>query len=397
MRVTFAIAGGGGSLTAPDATTDASGVASAGSLVLGTIPGVNVVTATSGTLAGSPVRFAVNAMAGPAATMRFASSPASTVAGATLSPVRVELLDALGNVATSSSDAVSLALDPVGISLGGKPTVNAVNGVATFSDLFVGVAGSFRLKATAGKVPDAFSAPFDITLPLQVGSIRPLAGRNQVVPIRGVLPKDSVAFVVEDLNAKPLAGVLVSFRLGAAGCTIEQTSPQLTDASGGVATAVLAGDRAGACEVTAVAGDAQATSKIAVYGAGVTHVWFGGTDKVDHDFQVDGNWLTVSDGKPIVPTARDTAFVPNWQTNLGPQLLADAALGGLVLEQQAAVDLGGFTLTTGRHVSAAGGRVVNGLVLAGGAAQVSGEFDRLDVGRIDFCQTDKATLETVVV
>jgi hypothetical protein len=201
---------------------------------------------------------------------------------------------------------------------------------------------------------------------------------------------------VEDVNAKPLAGVPVSFRLGAADCTLALAAPVTTDANGVAATAVTAGDRPGACEVTAVAGSAQATTKIAVYGAGTTHVWFGGTVKLERSYDASTNWLGVTAAREIVPTSSDTAFVPMWQVNMGPLLVANAALGGLVLEQKASVDLGGFTLTTTGRVSAADGRVVNGLLIAGGNAQVSGEFERLDVGSAG-CLADKAALDVVLV
>jgi hypothetical protein len=105
----------------------------------------------------------------------------------------------------------------------------------------------------------------------------------------------------------------------------------------------------------------------------------------------------VRDGKESQPTLSDAAFVPHWQTNLGPQLQQDAQLAGLAVQQYATVDLNGYTLTTTGSVSAATANVTNGRVIAGGGSgtRVAGQFDRLDVGRVDYCGNDAATLDTL--
>jgi hypothetical protein len=55
--VTFAVAGGGGSVTSPSTTTNASGIATVGSWTLGAGSGANTMTATSTGLTGSPLTF----------------------------------------------------------------------------------------------------------------------------------------------------------------------------------------------------------------------------------------------------------------------------------------------------------------------------------------------------
>jgi adhesin/invasin len=57
VTVIFAVASGGGSVTGATAVTNASGIATVGSWRLGPIPGLNTLTATSGTLTGSPITF----------------------------------------------------------------------------------------------------------------------------------------------------------------------------------------------------------------------------------------------------------------------------------------------------------------------------------------------------
>ena len=62
IGVTFAIGGGGSSLTGGSATTNASGIATVGSWTLGSSVGANTLTATSGSLSGSPVTFNATAI-----------------------------------------------------------------------------------------------------------------------------------------------------------------------------------------------------------------------------------------------------------------------------------------------------------------------------------------------
>src|SRR5262249_47050502 len=80
-----------------------------------------------------------------ATSLRFLKQPTDAVAGAALAPaVTVQVLDQFNHVLTGSSANVSLAFgaNPGGSTLGGTLTVTAVNGVATFSDLFLNRAGN---------------------------------------------------------------------------------------------------------------------------------------------------------------------------------------------------------------------------------------------------------------
>ena len=64
VSVTFAVASGGGSATGLSATTNAAGIATVGSWTLGASAGANTLTASSGTLSGSPVTFTATGTAG---------------------------------------------------------------------------------------------------------------------------------------------------------------------------------------------------------------------------------------------------------------------------------------------------------------------------------------------
>jgi hypothetical protein len=98
----------------------------------------------------------------------FLQQPTDTAAGQTLSPVIVEIVDQFGNVETGdNSDTITLSLgvNPGGGTLSGTLTLTVVNGVATFSDLAIDLAGSgYTLHATiGGGLPDTESNPFTIT------------------------------------------------------------------------------------------------------------------------------------------------------------------------------------------------------------------------------------------
>jgi hypothetical protein len=98
----------------------------------------------------------------------FLQQPTDTAAGQTLGPVMVEVVDAFGNVETSdNSDTIRLSIgtNPSGGTLGGTLSLTVVNGVATFSDLTIDLAGAaYTLHATAdGGLPGLDSDPFNVT------------------------------------------------------------------------------------------------------------------------------------------------------------------------------------------------------------------------------------------
>ncbi|MFN6203753.1 MAG: beta strand repeat-containing protein [Acidobacteriota bacterium] len=133
IPVTFAVSSGGGNITGESQTTNANGIASVGSWTLGSSAGLNTLTATSAGLTGSPITFTATGIA----QLGIATQPVGGSSGSALSiqPV-VEIRDSTGNVATTSSAAVTVSiLSGSNGALTGTTTVNAVNGIATFTDL----------------------------------------------------------------------------------------------------------------------------------------------------------------------------------------------------------------------------------------------------------------------
>jgi hypothetical protein len=98
----------------------------------------------------------------------FFQQPTDTVAGQTIMPaVMVAVVDQFGNVVTSdNSDTVTLSIgtNPSGGTLSGTLALTVVNGIATFSDLSIDLAGDgYTLRAMTTGLTDADSAAFSIT------------------------------------------------------------------------------------------------------------------------------------------------------------------------------------------------------------------------------------------
>ncbi|MDQ6804907.1 MAG: hypothetical protein M3065_08045, partial [Actinomycetota bacterium] len=115
-----------------------------------------------------------NVVTNPATAVKFATQPDNARVGQVISgnaynplgpPVTVDIVDAMGNIVTGSSAPVTVALqsNPGSATLGGTTTVNAVNGVATFSNLTVNKPGlGYTLAATSPGLTGATSSAFDV-------------------------------------------------------------------------------------------------------------------------------------------------------------------------------------------------------------------------------------------
>lgn len=92
--------------------------------------------------------------------------PTDTFVNNVISPaITVRIEDSNGNLVVDSDAEVSIAIDsnPSGGALGGTTTVNAVDGVATFDDLFIDQPGEgYTLVAASDDLDPDVSVPFDI-------------------------------------------------------------------------------------------------------------------------------------------------------------------------------------------------------------------------------------------
>ena len=96
----------------------------------------------------------------------FITQPSSTTAGGIITPaVRVAVQDPFGNTVFTSTAPITLAIgtNPSGGVLSGTVTVNAVGGVATFSNLSIDQVGKgYTLTAASPGLTGATSIPFNI-------------------------------------------------------------------------------------------------------------------------------------------------------------------------------------------------------------------------------------------
>jgi hypothetical protein len=119
--------------------------------------------------------------------LAFLQQPTDTAFSQPITPaVTVEILDQNGNLITNSTLPVSMSLNsnPGETNLAGTTTVNAVGGIATFSNLSLPiVANSYALLATSPGLVQAVSTAFNITPPpITVSLFAPLVGVTSTLP-----------------------------------------------------------------------------------------------------------------------------------------------------------------------------------------------------------------------
>jgi hypothetical protein len=157
---------GGATLSGTTPVSAASGVATFFDLSVNKTGTGYTLTASASGL-GPVTSTAFDITPGTASQLAFTQQPSTSVAGAAISPaVQVTALDPAGNLVPGFTGDVTLSLgsNPGGSTLGGTPTVAAVNGVASFSTLTLDKTGTgYRLTATTTGLSTATSSAFNIT------------------------------------------------------------------------------------------------------------------------------------------------------------------------------------------------------------------------------------------
>ncbi len=142
------------------ATTDSSGNATFANVSL-PVAGTYTVVATDGAVS-SGNSSSVTVSPGAASMLVFAQQPSNATAGTAISPnIVVDVEDLFGNLVTTDNSTVALSLNGDG-SLNGALTVQAQNGVATFSGLSLNGSGIYTIGAGDG-VLAATSSAFTIS------------------------------------------------------------------------------------------------------------------------------------------------------------------------------------------------------------------------------------------
>ncbi|CAN5389029.1 hypothetical protein BH09GEM1_BH09GEM1_38870 [soil metagenome] len=131
------------------ASVSPSGAATAKRVGVATITATSEGVSGTGTLTVSPR---------PATQLVIATQPGGAVTGSVLAPQPiVQVRDTVGGVVTGSSAAVTVSLVGTGGALSGTTTVNAVNGIATFTNLVVTGVGGYTLTFTSAALTAATS------------------------------------------------------------------------------------------------------------------------------------------------------------------------------------------------------------------------------------------------
>jgi len=156
---------GGSGLRGTTSVTAVSGVATFTGVSLNRT-GVGYSLSASSSLlnsTGSSASFDVTAA--PAIALAFKTQPNTVVAGALqTSAIQVSVVDSVGNVITTATDPITIAIatGPAGGVIGGTKTASAVAGVATFASLTFSVAGVYTLAATATNLSTVTSFGFSV-------------------------------------------------------------------------------------------------------------------------------------------------------------------------------------------------------------------------------------------
>jgi hypothetical protein len=220
VTVTLGANPGGGTLSGTTTVQAVDGIATFANLSIRKAGTGYTLTAASGALKGATSAAFAIAPAAPGA-LSFVVQPSSATAGATLSPaVAVAVRDTFGNTVTGAASPVTVAIgaNPGDGTLSGTTTVNAVNGVATFSDLSIQRVstsfGAYYLTAASGALKRASSAAFEITpaAPTQLGFVVP----PSVVDL-ALSMSPAVQVAIQDAfgNTVPTASATVTIALGA--------------------------------------------------------------------------------------------------------------------------------------------------------------------------------------
>jgi hypothetical protein len=193
VSVTFAITNGGGTITSGGSPvtsvtvmTGGNGVATLGSWTLGTTAGTNVntLTATSGSLIGSPLIFTATGTPGAAAAIAATSvttqsAPAGT---AVTAPPTVIVKDVFNNPVSGTGVIFYVSSGSGTVASGSSTVTSDANGIATGGSWTLGsTAGTNQLLATSAGLygsPVTFTATGTGTTAPSITAINPNSGYN---------------------------------------------------------------------------------------------------------------------------------------------------------------------------------------------------------------------------
>ena len=196
-----------------------------------------------------------NVTTGAASALAFTTQPQNVSVNSSMSPVRVTVYDASGNVATGYSGSVTVALgaNPGGGSLAGTTTEEVSGGSAVFTDLNIDrTANGYTLQAFASGLASATSSAFNVTRAPVSGSRSSVGTSPQGITASSGSSASTITVTARDAAGNPVAGAPVTLSVSGSGNSLSRSSG--TTGESGVFTATLSSTRVGTKAVTATAG-----------------------------------------------------------------------------------------------------------------------------------------------
>lgn len=255
--VVFSVAAGGGTIDDSVQVTDASGVARLGSWTLGTVAGVNALSAEAGT---HSLAFTASGVPGPAAASEsFVTVSDDVVVANQAITVTLHGRDQYGNDVTAGGGAVTFSASG-GTSSGVLGTV-IDQGDGDYTATFTGVvAGSATfIGATVDGDAVATAAPSVTVVPGAASQIGVVTGDGQIATVAtavGVRPE----VVVRDALNNPVPGATVTFAVTDGGGGVTGSSVATNGAGRAAVGSWTLGTIAGANELTASGGGGISTT-----------------------------------------------------------------------------------------------------------------------------------------
>ena len=182
-----------------------------------------------------------------------AAVPVTATAGVPLAPAIVaRALDAQGNLATGFTGSVHIALaaNPGGATLSGTTTLNALSGVATFTDLTLNRSGAgYTLTVTTTGLTAATSSAITVTAGPVSALQSTVSASPAAIAASAGATTSTISVAARDAFGNPVAGVTVALVTSGSGNVLTQPSG-VTDATG-AATGTLSSTVAASKSVSA--------------------------------------------------------------------------------------------------------------------------------------------------
>jgi hypothetical protein len=231
-NMTLSVASGPGSLSGTVTVAASSGVVTLSNVILDTA-GNHTLTASEGGLTPATSNsFVVSPAA--AAKMVYGVQPSDVTAGVADSPsIVVDIEDQFGNIVTSDSSSVTIAVATGPGLPTGTLTATASSGVATFSNVILDTTGNYTLTTSDGSLTSATSNSFAVTPAAAVTLVYGIQPSNAIT---GAANSPSIVVDVEDQFGNIVTGDSSNVTLSIASGPGSLTGTLTVAASGGVAT-----------------------------------------------------------------------------------------------------------------------------------------------------------------